>query len=299
MGTTRLVRGNRNSLHEPRIEVGIPISVFTAEHSELLQAYKVGIIARIVGIYRVSNLNIYLDEPSSWVKERMVRKLFLYLLVAPYLRKKVFRRNDRDLRFAGALPPLNLETHGVGGAYGVRQALLVARKRGKLVVDAGLETPVEVEIGKPLQELAPINAEGKTIIHISLEEREGSIEAREPNHLPYTGYRITSHDSLTTLIRRKKRTCLTIGTSRYGIPISHLAARLRREIKTAECILVVFGGPRKGLREISSGEGLDIDSKVDYMVQTIENQGLTVVRTEEALLATLSLLSFLSRAREH
>jgi predicted SPOUT superfamily RNA methylase MTH1 len=61
----------------------------------------------------------------------------------------------------------------------------------------------------------------------------------------------------------------------------------------ARNVLVAFGSPRKGLMEMATERGLELDRIFDYTVNTIPDQGTETVRTEEAINATLALFNVL------
>ena len=54
---------------------------------------------------------------------------------------------------------------------------------------------------------------------------------------------------------------------------------------------MAFGAPLRGLHEIAQDEGLDLAKTMDFVVNTVPNQGTVTVRTEEALLASLAILN--------
>jgi len=84
---------------------------------------------------------------------------------------------------------------------------------------------------------------------------------------------------------------LALGTSRKGNAFGKVAEALGRRWKQANSILVVFGSPSRGLHEIAADEGAPLERLVDFVVNTVPRQGTETVRTEEALLATLAVLS--------
>jgi len=57
--------------------------------------------------------------------------------------------------------------------------------------------------------------------------------------------------------------------------------------------LVLFGSPSEGVPEIFAKEGTDLSKVVDFNLNMIPNQGVETVRTEEAILATMSILNLL------
>ena len=56
-------------------------------------------------------------------------------------------------------------------------------------------------------------------------------------------------------------------------------------------ILVVFGSPTRGLFEIAADEDVCLEELLDFVVNTVPDQGSETVRTEEAVLASLAVLN--------
>ena len=84
---------------------------------------------------------------------------------------------------------------------------------------------------------------------------------------------------------------LTIATSKIGAKFADNAVKIAEKWEKANTILVGFGAPTRGLHEIVRDEGVNLDSIVDFVVNTIPAQGTETVRTEEALLASLAVLN--------
>ena len=61
--------------------------------------------------------------------------------------------------------------------------------------------------------------------------------------------------------------------------------------KKANCTLVAFGAPTRGLREIVGDEGADLNEIAEFVVNMVPEQGTETVRTEEALVASLAILN--------
>ena len=70
-----------------------------------------------------------------------------------------------------------------------------------------------------------------------------------------------------------------------------IAGKISQRWQKAEKTLVAFGAPSRGLHEIVKDEGLRLEDVSDFVVNTIPDQGTATVRTEEALLATLTVLN--------
>ena len=84
---------------------------------------------------------------------------------------------------------------------------------------------------------------------------------------------------------------LTIATARLGDKFMDVAGQIRKKWGGAQHILVAFGAPSRGLREIAKEEGAKLEAMVDFIVNMIPEQGTATVRTEEALLASLAILN--------
>jgi predicted SPOUT superfamily RNA methylase MTH1 len=84
---------------------------------------------------------------------------------------------------------------------------------------------------------------------------------------------------------------LVLGTSRKGSAFADVAGRLVGRWKEAMSILVVFGSPTRDLYEIAADEGVRVEELLDFVVNTVPEQGSETVRTEEAVLASLAVLN--------
>jgi methyltransferase len=83
---------------------------------------------------------------------------------------------------------------------------------------------------------------------------------------------------------------LVVTTSRRGQVIS---PALRDEIRRRGTGLTtfVFGAPNRGVEALLNEAGLSIEEASDFIVNTIPSQGTETVRTEEAIMATLSVFN--------
>jgi hypothetical protein len=84
---------------------------------------------------------------------------------------------------------------------------------------------------------------------------------------------------------------LTIATARLGDKFGDVAGQIGKKWSIAQHILVAFGAPSRGLHEIAKEEGAKLEAMVDFIVNTVPEQGTATVRTEEALLATLAIFN--------
>jgi hypothetical protein len=68
-------------------------------------------------------------------------------------------------------------------------------------------------------------------------------------------------------------------------------SRISKKWASSTHVLVGFGAPSRGLHEIVEDEHLKLNDLVDFVINTVPNQGTVTVRAEEALLATLAILN--------
>ncbi|MHA1266070.1 MAG: putative RNA uridine N3 methyltransferase [Candidatus Helarchaeota archaeon] len=57
--------------------------------------------------------------------------------------------------------------------------------------------------------------------------------------------------------------------------------------------LIIFGSPSLGLFEIFKKNGLNLEDWVNFVVNIAPQQGTQTIRVEEALISTLTLISYL------
>ncbi len=264
------------------LTVAVPLSYGETEHSLLLRTLKWGILGRLLGVYRASRVILYpvRGEPVPGPHRRLARLVLRYLVTAPYLRRLVYPRTSL-LRYAGALPPLQLPTHGVGGPKlgECRQALVLANRGGVLELEAGLGRRVAVRgRGKP-GDIVLVEVSG-------LEPLRVGLGCSRP---VYNGYQVLVRESLRGVLEGGFGD-VVIATSRLGEAFSHeraagLLSRARRGVVT------VFGSPWRGLHEIARAEGFALEDAVDAVWNTVPRQGTLTVRVEEAVAATLALVN--------
>jgi predicted SPOUT superfamily RNA methylase MTH1 len=84
---------------------------------------------------------------------------------------------------------------------------------------------------------------------------------------------------------------LVISTARMANNFVDIVDKIIKRWNNAERVLIAFGAPSRGLHEIVKEEGMRLETISDFIVNTVPKQGTTTVRTEEALLISLSLLN--------
>jgi len=250
---------------------------------------RAGLIARSLAIFRVDEVVIYSDQTgsSSTSEGSLLEKLLAYQETPQYLRKTLFKQ-DSDLQFSGILPPLRMPSHpniGDPRIGEIREAVVI-ESGPRSILNAGFRSTVEVSSKLKLLERVTI-----MLVQTSPQLKG---ELVEPTRLPiYWGFKVTRTDLTLGRLIRSRSQDLTISTSRRGKGIAEVLNDLTLRWKSSQRPLVLFGSPSEGVPEILAKEGTDLTKIVDFNVNMIPSQGVETVRTEEAILATMSVLNLL------
>jgi predicted SPOUT superfamily RNA methylase MTH1 len=207
-----------------------------------------------------------------------------------YLRKGMFRLSE-NLRYTGILSPLQTPPHDVPHSMleskvgDIRDGLIVGRRGNRLLVDVGLEQVFECLGNEPVG--------GRVTVRIT---HLGKIPVGETAGDPkegrvYWGYEVKRANSSLSKFVEEDKADLVIGTSRYGSNLVDAWSDLTSSIKSAGQILVVFGSPKLGLTDILKQENKAPEDIFDYFVNTVPNQNVSTVRTEEAILISLGIFN--------
>ena len=101
---------------------------------------------------------------------------------------------------------------------------------------------------------------------------------------------LRANSSLCKFVEEEKFD-LVIGTSRYGSNLADVWSGLISSLKKRRATLVVFGSPKLGLTDILKQENKAPEDIFDYFVNTVPNQNVSTVRTEEAILISLGIFN--------
>jgi methyltransferase len=272
-----------------RLSIAIPASVVSDTPHLREKTSKIGFIGRAIAIFRINEVIVYPDFPSSSQKKDidLVTTLLAYMETPQYLRKALFKLSP-DLQYAGILPPLRTPHHPLNrigkdlkvGEF--REGVVLSRAGGGCLIDIGIEQPVlvrspEFPFGKRVT--VKVVKTGKPI-EVKVVDR-GEISE-------YWGYKVTLEKHPLGEIIKSRNFGLTLATSKHGKPFAQVADRIRENWKGSDDVLIAFGAPSLGLNEIVKREGLLLDDLVDFVINTIPSQGTKTVRTEEAIIATLA-----------
>ena len=270
-------------MERKRLSIFVPASILSETKDLRIKTYKIGLIGRAAAIFKADRIVVYSDN-SDKEEVKFISDVLTYMNTPQYLRKKVFPIT-RELRNVGILPPLRTPHHPTGelGEGDYRQGLTLKRTKKGTVVDIGADRLAlckeKLSVNKVLS--FKVVKLGKELI----------IDPDVPDY--YWGYKVLAtnknlYDSILTL---KPGPDLVIGTSRYAQSITSVLEEVKGKLKGSKHTAILFGGPYSGLDELISGQ--DEKEIINLEVNTVPSQGTKTVRTEEAVLATLSVFNLL------
>jgi predicted SPOUT superfamily RNA methylase MTH1 len=284
----------RSGLHGTRLAVAIPVSIVSDTPHLREKTGKLGLIARACSIFQTAEIILYADDARRDQKSEfeLCEKVLQFIETPQYLRKKLFRLTP-NLRYTGILPPLQTPPHNVSHSLreskvgDLREGLIVGKRGDSLLVDVGLEKPLECPGD------FPVGQKVTTKITRVTNDSRGEIVKPSPVDAvaPYWGYKVVKADSSLAKFVKGRGFDLKIGTSRYGTPVGEIWSRLAASLSAAKHTLIAFGSPRMGLREILAQENETPGNVFNYFVNTVPAQEVTTVRTEEAILISLGILN--------
>jgi predicted SPOUT superfamily RNA methylase MTH1 len=272
----------------------VPSSLTREAEDKREATRKLGYVARAATVFRADRLVVFPDEDGEAKRGGgFVHTVLDYAATPSYLRKEVWGKRA-ELEYAGVLPPLlpasrtGSESNGSGS---LRQGIVTeVGPEGRVRVNCGLQHPISLNVPPDM-----VVAEGERVT-VRVSSRR-PVRARLVDDPP-PGFAVSRSDLSAALGREDAG--VTIAASRHGDELSvprleALAGRIERDGLT-----VAFGAPDRGLPSIL---GVDADAAgtdtiesgnppgFDLWVNSIPKQGSEVVRTEEAMFATLACLT--------
>ncbi len=274
------------------LAIAIPTSIISDTPHLREKTAKIGLIGRAAAIFKVDEIIVYQDNPKANQARELdfIALLLNYLETPQYLRKRLFKI-EPDLQFAGILPPLRTPHHPVSGKLRdlkvgeYREGLVLSQAKEGLLVDIGVEQP------GVLRETQYAIGERLTLQVINVGSRV-EVQAANRDDIPvYWGFKIRIEKRPFVQFAKDPEFDLTIATAKLGIQFMAVGSEIAKRWTHSNHILIAFGAPSRGLHEIAKEEGAKLERVVDFVVNTIPEQGTATVRTEEALLATLAILN--------
>ena len=282
------------------VSVLVPTSLTREAEDKREATRKLGTVARAATIFRVDRVTVFPDPAGEGKRgSGFVETVLRYAATPPYLRKEVWGKRD-ELEYAGVLPPLRVRSRTGSGSEGsgsLRQGIVTeVGADGRVRVNCGLQHPISLPVPDGLDvgegERVTVRVSSRRPVRAKL---EGG---------PPPGFAVDAADLDTALSRDDSG--LAIAASRHGEVLGvdrlgQLAERLRSQSGESStddpAFTVAFGAPERGLPEIlgidpdAVREGQSETGRFDLWLNTVPNQGSEVVRTEEAVLATLACLT--------
>ncbi|XP_051961451.1 putative methyltransferase C9orf114 homolog [Xyrauchen texanus] len=288
------------------LSVALPGSVMDNAQSPELRTYLAGQIARACAVFCVDEVVIF-DEHGEDTKSVegefkgvgkkgqacvQLARILQYLECPQYLRKSFFPKHQ-DLQFAGLLNPLDSPHHmRMDEEAEFREGVVLDRpsKQGKgSFVNCGMMK--EVQIDKQLQAGLRVTVQLNKSQNKESKVRKGAVVAP---HVPrtegglYWGYSVRLASCLSAVFTEcpyKEGYDLTVGTSERGKSADEIS------LSPFKHMLVVFGGVQGLEASVDADDNLDVtDPSVlfDLYLNTCPVQGSRTIRTEEAILISLS-----------
>jgi Uncharacterized conserved protein len=269
-------------MHGTRLTILVPSSLVREAEDGREATRKLGYVARAATIFRADRLVVFPDrEGESGRGGAFVRTVLGYATTAPYLRQEVWDRRE-ELQHVGVLPPVLPDRSGPDGSE-LRDGIVTeVGPDGRVRVTCGLQHPISLRTTRDV-----VEGERVTV----------SVSSREPIRAKLVdatvGVRVERADLTDTLADADA----ALAASRYGteLTVSGLD-ELPATLGDPERVAVAFGAPARGLPAILDGvaddERIDAaETPFDRWLNTVPDQGSEVVRTEEAIIATLGPFS--------
>ena len=273
-------------MYKDELSIFIPNSFLSESKDLKIRTYKVGILGRALAIFQADNVVIYNDNhdknEDGDLDGDFIAEVLSYMNTPQYLRKKAFPIRP-ELKHVGILPPLRTPHHPVNNQPDVgdyRQGFTVKRNKKGTFVDIGMD-----KLAFCKEQLSVKRIFDFKITKIA--KKEVIVTPDKPDDV-YWGYNVmSSNKSLKNSLKLIKPD-LVVETTRYGDYIDSIFGELKHKVDECKSIAILFGGPYSSIAEDVSNPNWDL-----YKINTILNQGTETVRTEEAVVATLSLFNFM------
>lgn len=274
----------------------VPSSVVREAEDKREATRKLGYVARAAAVFSADRLVVFDDrEGERRLGGGFVETVLRYAATPPYLRKEAFDTRD-ELEYAGVLPPLRLSswTGSESSGSGSHREGIVTQvgSEGRVRVNCGMQHPISLHLPDGMA----VDEGERVTIRISSRRPLRARITQEPT----PGFQVRSGALGDELSRPDAG--FRVATSRFGVPVgtSGLGDLTRRVHEDG--LTVAFGSPERGLPPM-----LGIDAETvgafdpttsagapggfDVWLNTVPNQGSEVVRTEEAMFASLACLT--------
>ena len=282
--------------------IAVAGSILDNAQTQELKSYLAGQVARAAAIFNVDEIVVFNDKKSSGKEEDndkggsrgciLMARILQYLECPQYLRRHFFPIHS-DLKHAGLPSPTDMPHHVRAEEESLyREGVVLERGagEGRAWVNIGLKRDCLVERSlKPglrvTVRLVPGYTWDKNIKGTVVSPGEPRTQGGQ-----YWGYTTRIASSLSQVFTgcpHKQGYDLMLGTSEKGTNVEDV------DLRNFKNLLIVFGGVGGLEAALEADQNLKIsDPKelFDHYVNVCPNQGSRTIRTEEALLITLSCL---------
>jgi len=263
----------------------VPSSLVRDAPDKRAATQKLGVVARAAAVFRMDRLVVFPDREGEgeW-GGGFVETVLQYATTPPYLRKEAFGTRD-ELECAGVLPPLRVPswTGSESDDSGSLREGIVTQvgPEGRVRVNCGLQHPLSLHAGD-----RSVSEGERVTVRVSSRSpvRAKLVDAPSPGPQVHRADLDAALDGAG----------LRVATSRHGLPLT--VDRLPDLVdRGRDGLAVAFGAPGRGLAELLGesppADPADPPGGFDVWLNTIPNQGSEVVRTEDAMVASLACLT--------
>ena len=299
--TNTNINTDNDNITKYTISILIPSSIVDNAQSKELRTYLIGQLSRTIGIFKVSEVIIFHDKLKSSSKDHLnfFIKNLQYLETPQYLRKTLFPYSQ-DLLTSGLMNPLDASHHlRIDQWCKYREGCVLNRpvKDDSSWVNIGLRKDCKINKKLPPNTRVTVKL-NEDAFDDGLKFYTGvPVSMREPFEKAgiYWGYVVRVCERFEEVFDESiygEKYDFVIGTSDKGENYRNVEYTKHKEFK--HC-LIVFGGIEgiEGMLdddEHANMKGDDVNGMFDVYVNTCVGQGLRTIRTEEAIMITLSVL---------
>ncbi|MHA1576851.1 MAG: putative RNA uridine N3 methyltransferase [Candidatus Thorarchaeota archaeon] len=267
------------------IQIAIPDTALSDSSDLRQKTAKLGQIARSLAIFRVERIIIYPTQQKYAQKKdsALISKLLRYIDTPQYLRFRIFPRSPA-LKFAGILPPLRTQSHPLDSN---------SSHISEGDIRWGIQIrPGEIDLGldKPVKYSKRVSEHEATLFRIVKGFPSIRLEAitRDETEV-YFGFEVLEVDDLIKYLENSHNTT-RIGLTKNGVQYHRQKDEIVSMTQNNRSVILILGGPRFGIRDLVESKD-DLKKNIDFWINTIVDQGTETIRLEEALHASLAVLS--------
>lgn len=282
------------SARKRSVSVVFPSSVIYPLDNLMIATIRLGYIARAAAIFRVSRIIVYNERDNEVFRklQEISYEILEYLSYPQYLRKIKFKMKPH-LKYVGALPPLKTPNHAVARKLSevnlgdVREGIITKISGSKAEVELGLESKFYLKLNNKDNKEVKV---GQKMLFRLKDIKNFEVETAEERKDKFWCYKVEKTPlTLGTLLARSKES-FRIGTSRLGTPFYSAKETIKKGSEEKD-LLIAFGGPKRGLKEILLEEKINLYDLFDVVVNTAKDQGVATIRTEEAIFISLAVIN--------